>query len=126
MHCESVDQHGFDFDDQTAQKIWEAFRRKNPDFQSFEHPGEGFTQRETSYKRAGLAKFAKLGGRAQVEKLLSAGDPTAALEVFTKSVQLNIASFMSWRPSFGADNPEVLAEVLRAFLLGNRRPLSGP
>lgn len=125
LHCESTDEGGFNFDDQTAQKIWDTFRRKNPDFRSFEDPGEGFTEREISYKRAGLAKFAELGGREQVEKLLAAGDPTAALEIFTKSVQLNIASFRSWRPSFGTEKPEVLSEILRAFLLATEKPYQG-
>jgi hypothetical protein len=125
LHCLSASDRVFDFDASTAEAVWAAFRQKNPDFQSFEDPGDLFAKQETSYKRAGLAKFAALGGRREVERLLSANEPAAALELFKKSVQLNIVSFMSWRPSIGADQPEVLTEVLRAFLAATEKPYAG-
>lgn len=114
----------FEFDRETTEAIWTAFRQKNPDFESFEQPGE-FGAKETAYKREGLAKFAKLGGRVEVERLLDANDPDSALAIFTKSVSLNIVNFMSWRLSIGRDSG-ALREVLRAFLIATTDGYNGP
>jgi 5-methylcytosine-specific restriction protein B len=73
-----------------------------------------------------LEKFAELGGRDKMKRLLQAGDAHAAFQVIMKSVgALNIASFQSWRPSIGADQPEVLADVLGSFLSATEAPYEG-
>lgn len=125
LHCESAEEQNYELGERTAAAVWAAFREKNPDFLTFEEPGETFARSEINYKRGGLAKFEKSGGRYAVEKLLKAGDPRGALALFTNSVQLNFASFQSWRPSIG-DDSNVLDDVLRAFLEVTQAPYAGP
>ncbi len=115
--CATAGDNPFEADDATKAKLWAAFAERYPDFKDFSHPGEAFPAQETNYKRKGLQKFAELGGREQMKRLLLAGDARAAFEVVMKSVgALNIASFQSWRPSIGSDQPEVLADVLDTFV----------
>ncbi len=116
------DRSYYEFDDEEATEIWKAFRSKNPDFVDFENPGQAFPENETNYKRAGLKKFNEGGGRAQVAKLLSEEKPEAALELLTQSVALNLVNYRSWRLSMGSDRPDVLAEVLAAFLEVTEQP----
>ena len=125
LYCRSEEDLNFDFPDGLKDGVWNAFRKGFPDFVDFRSPGEKFQKDEIAYKRAGLSKFEKLGGRAEIERRLAANDPAAALEVITKSAALNIASFQSWRPSFGADQPAILAEVLKAFLVATEGPYEG-
>jgi len=117
IFCATAEDTPFEVADATKAKLWAAFLDRHPDFNDFPHPGEAFPAQETNYKRGGLQKFAELGGRDEMKRLLRAGDARAAFQVVMKSVgALNIASFQSWRPSIGADQPEVLADVLDAFV----------
>ncbi len=115
----------FDFDDSLRGKIWAAFMRQYPDFADFAHPGEIFPQQETNYKRDGLRKFVAQGGRDRVRQLVESGDAGAALQLLKKTVSLNLVSYQSWRPSLGEDQPEVLKEVLRAFLDATEEAYAG-
>ena len=125
-YCETVGDIPFEVDDATKAKLWAAFMGRYPDFKDFSQPGEAFPAQETNYKRKGLQKFAELGGREEMKRLLQAGDARAAIDVAMKSVgALNIASFQSWRPSIGSDRPEVLADVLATFVDATEVPYAG-
>jgi hypothetical protein len=125
-YCETEGDIPFEVDDATKAKLWDAFLDRYPDFTDFAHSGEAFPLQETNYKRKGLQKFAELGGREQMKRLLLSGDARAAFEVVMKSVgALNIASFQSWRPSIGSDRPQVLADVLSAFIDATEVPYEG-
>ncbi len=125
LHCQAEADLNFDFSEDLKDGIWNAFRKGFPDFVDFSNPGEKFHDAEVAYKRAGLAKFEKLGGRAEVARLLAANDPAGALGVITKSAALNIASFQSWRPSLGSDQPTILSDVLNALLMATEGPYQG-
>ena len=84
LYCRSEEDLNFDFPDGLKDGVWNAFRKGFPDFVDFRSPGEKFQKDEIAYKRAGLSKFEKLGGRAEIERRLAANDPAAALEVITK------------------------------------------
>lgn len=122
LHCANADAPKFAISDEIANKVWTAFLRSYPEFKSFSYPGEKFAAHEIEYKRNGLKKLEQSGGRAEVQRLLDGGDPSAALQLLIKTVSLNIASFQSWRPSIGLDQPEVLADVLRGFLSATEGP----
>ncbi len=124
-YCATKVDQTFQVDAATRSKLWAAFTRQYPGFVDFGNPGEKFEKEETAYKRRGLEKFAQLGGRTEVKRLLEAGDPAAALQLITKSASLNIVSHMSWRPSMGADRPDVLGDVLSGFLEATERPYAG-
>ena len=126
LHCQAEQESEFNFDEGTKSRIWQAFAQGYPDFVDFGHPGENFQKAEIDYKRSGQKKLESLGGRSEIERRLATGDPTGALEIITKSVALNIASFQSWRPSIGSDRPEILADVLQAFLESTATPYTGP
>jgi hypothetical protein len=124
-HTLSLNQQDFTFDNETKEKIWAAFKNRNPDFKDFQNPGKKFLENEIKYKHAGLKKFAEQGGRDAVQRHLGNNEPDKALKVFTNSVALNIVSYMSWRPSMGADQPEALEDVLAACLEATEEPYSG-
>ena len=69
----------FEFDASTQDALWVSFRKQNPDFEDFEHPGDSFDANELKYKRKGLAKFEEMGGRAEVQRLLDSGNPEDCL-----------------------------------------------
>jgi len=126
LHCSVTDQQAFDFSEILQQEIWSSFNRLYPDFVDFANPGKTFASQETDYKRQGLQNLADRGGRNEIRRLLDTGDPTAALQLIIKTVSLNIASFQSWRPSIGLDQPEIVSDVLRSFLDATEEPYAGP
>jgi MoxR-like ATPase len=113
-------------DEERWTAVWSTFRKRYPDFVDFEAPGKNFEADETHYKRRGLAKFEELGGREKIKALLAAGDARGALQIISRSSSLNIASYQSWKPSIGADNPHALADVLTAFLNATEDAYHGP
>lgn len=123
--CATAADVPFDITPATRERLWAAFLGKYPGFVDFAHPGEAFSSQETDYKRRGLKKLQDSGGRDEVRRLLAAGDPAGALQLIVKSVSLNIASYQSWRPSVGADQPAGLADVLRAVLDATEKPYEG-
>lgn len=124
VYCVNQAQAAFEFRTTDRDSLWARFRAKYPDFTDFSNPGTPFEKDELKFKRDGLLKLEQLGGRTEIERLLKAGGPQTALALIQKSVALNIASFQSWRPSVGADNPEALTDVLNAVLLVTKTPFA--
>ncbi len=115
----------YDFDEATKNKIYAALKVDLPDFENFANPGDHLEQHELKYKRQGLAKFEQLGGRSEIAKLVESGRAKEALDIIQKCTALNIASFQSWRPSFGEDDPEAVQAVLKACLQATETAYAG-
>ena len=49
------------------------FLQRYPDFTDFSHPGEGFAERELTYKRAILQRFEERGLRKSLPQMVAEG-----------------------------------------------------
>lgn len=111
--------------DDPAQVIRSLFQKAYPDFIDFGNPGTGFSRAELDRKRKALDRFSADGGRKEVRRLLDVGQPVEALRFIRRCVDVNLASYRSWR-EFEEATPKSIAALLRSALEVTADAYRGP
>jgi hypothetical protein len=106
-------------------KLSERFKERIEGFKDFTEPGEDFSRGEEEYKRKALQRFQNEVGADRLHKLIEHGKGQEALSLLSKTIQLNLVQFNSWRQSFGTTDEQAGA-ILEAFLKVSEIPYKGP
>ncbi len=105
--------------------LWKRFRRRIPEFKSFQDPGDALRRYELDYKRKILERFRAELGVEGLRRLLADGRAGEALDQLRKIAQANLVQYQSWRDSIG-EKEEQIAPILAAFLEVADKPYQKP